>query len=347
MTVMAPEPVDTSEVVDLADELRPTREELKALAKAPPFVELPVDMGRLTGHAADYQWATWLADVLREAGCSVVEHPGWKTRGRPRSAGPFTPRGVIVHHDASAEGSSPAMARFIAEQGRPEQGIPAPLAQTWVCAGCKGEHSVGTWHVLAAGRANHAGIGSGWGAIGVDEGNDVTIGVETDNTTGEKTPAAMLVSLEVGCRAIFARLNTDPDQWLCGHKEYAAGRKVDPDDIDLDQLRTAVKGDGPKPPTPAKPAPASNDDDGMIPFPGAEHFTSGHHCTEDWPGMLKGWLTTIDGGPQLKGPVYTRATARRVGEFQAAHPRRIGKEAGDVGPKTWRALQLLARKAGD
>jgi hypothetical protein len=28
-----------------------------------------------------YQWATWLPPVLRGAGCAVVEHAGWQSRG--------------------------------------------------------------------------------------------------------------------------------------------------------------------------------------------------------------------------------------------------------------------------
>lgn len=208
---------------------------------------------------ADYEWMSWAADELRAAGLSVVEHPGWKTRGRPRTAGRFQPRGLLIHHDASKAGPSPYVAKFLAEVGRPDEGIPAPLSPFWVCMGCNGAHPVGTWHVLAAGRCNHAGRGAGWGAVGEDAGNAVLAGVETDNTTGEPTPPAMYASLVTGSAALMKRMRSNPKTLLCAHKEYAKGRKTDPDDVNMPTLRLdvarAMVGTpaAPKPTTPAKP----------------------------------------------------------------------------------------------
>lgn len=188
---------------------------------------------------SEYEWMSWAADELRAAGLSVVEHPGWKTRGRPRSVGRFQPRGVMPHHDASAKGPSPYVAKFLAETGRPAEGIPAPLSQFWVCMGCNERHPVGTWHVLAAGRCNHAGTGDGWGAVGEDAGNAVLAGVETDNTVGEATPPEMLASLVKGCAALMKRMRSNPKTLLCAHREYT-DRKNDPDDIDMPAFRLAV-----------------------------------------------------------------------------------------------------------
>lgn len=176
--------------------------------------------------------ATWLADVLRAVGVRVVETPGWKTRGRPPSTGGFVPRSVMWHHDASSPGDSPNVPAYIIA-GRPAAGEPGPLAQLWV-------DRPGVWHVLAAGRCNHAGDGQGWGIIPADLGNTYAIGVETDHTTGEAWPDAQLVSLRVGTAAILERLKASPMLALCGHKEYAPDRKTDPDGLDLDSERRKV-----------------------------------------------------------------------------------------------------------
>jgi LysM repeat protein len=186
-----------------------------------------------------YEWMSWAADELRAAGLNVIEHPGWKTRGRPRSVGRYQPRGLMIHHDASAKGPSPYVAKFLAEVGRPNEGIYAPLSPFWVCMGCNKAHVVGTWHVLAAGRCNHAGTGAGWGAVGEDAGNAVLAGVETDNTVGEATPPEMLASLVKGSSALMKRMRSDPRTLLCAHREYT-DRKNDPDDINMPAFRLAV-----------------------------------------------------------------------------------------------------------
>lgn len=174
----------------------------------------------------------WLADVLRRGGVRVVEHPGWRTAGRPASTGGFSPRAVMWHHDGSDEGASPGGPGYIL-QGRPEQGDPGPLAQCWVALD-------GAWHVLAAGRCNHAGEGGPWGVIPEDLGNTYAVGVETDHTVGENWPAAQLDGLRRGTAAILARLGSKPGNALCGHKEYAPTRKVDPAGLNMDHERSVV-----------------------------------------------------------------------------------------------------------
>ena len=321
-----------TELVDLPDELALQADDVEALAE-PSHVPL-VDIARLTGHASDYEWAGWLADVLKIAGLSVITHDGWRTRGRPRAVGPFTPRGVIVHHDASPKGPSPAMAEFIFNTGRPAEGIPAPLSQLWVCEGCKGDHPVGTWHIGAAGRANHAGIGKGWGAIGENLGTTLTLGIETDNTVNEKTPPEMYDSLVVGIAAIFQRLGTDPADWLAGHKEYAAGRKIDPDDINMKRLRRDV-GEQLRSCTGT-----------FLAFPGREHFQIGHQCAHGYVRDLEQWLLTIN--PKSRhnpSDTFTRWTQDTVAKFQASRKALAGDADGIPGPKTWRKLQLAARVA--
>lgn len=170
----------------------------------------------------------WMADTLRTAGVRVVEYDGWRTRA---TSGTFTPRAVLWHHDASAAGPSPSMPHMIAEIGNTT--TPPPLSQAWV-------DTAGVWHLIAAGRANHAGIGAGWGRIPANEGNRYAIGVETDHTAGEPWPAALLAGLRRGTAAILKHLGASATDALAGHKEYAPGRKTDPAGLDMSGERKVV-----------------------------------------------------------------------------------------------------------
>jgi hypothetical protein len=179
-----------------------------------------------------YVRALFLADALRRAGLEVVERRGWKTRGRPSSVGSFDPRALMIHHDASAEGRTPDNARFIAEIGRPDEGIPAPLAHCWVTV-----H--GVWHVLASGRTNHAGTGRGFGRVPRDSGNTYAIGVETDHTRGEKWPRVQLQAVRLGFAALADAMHIDPAKSILSHKEYTS-RKRDPHPLNMDKFRSDV-----------------------------------------------------------------------------------------------------------
>lgn len=334
-----------------ADDLTPT------LLAAPSLVaDAQLD------HAADYVWCTWLADELRAVGLVVVEHPSWRTRGRPRSVGRFNPHGVLWHHDGSTIGPSPYVAKFLAETGRPAEGIPAPLSQLWVCEGCNGAHPMGTWHVLAAGRANHGGLGDGWGAIPKDSANATTIGVETDNTVNEATPPAMYQSLVVGTAAILRKLGATPSALLAGHKEYAPHRKTDPDDIvmskgradvALEMLRqaghpgTPAKPTPPKPTPPAKPSkPAPRPAVQLVKFPGAATFQLGKKSR--YTTMLGQWLIKAGYGKSgnrngyQAGPTFTRFDQANVAAFQRSRPALRGDADGIPGPVTWELLQKAA-----
>lgn len=326
-----------TEVVDLADELALLDVPQSWLDVEPH--EVTPDLARLTGHVTDYEWATWTATALRRAGLSVAPYPSWTGRGRPRSSGPFTPRGLVIHHDASPKGPSPAVARFLAEEGRPAEGIPAPLSQLWVCAGCDGKHPVGTWHVLAAGRANHAGTGSGFGKIGADLGSSLTLGVETDNTTGEPTPQAMYDSLVVGSAALLQHMRSDPMGWLAGHKEYAKGRKIDPDDVDMGQLRDDV----------AAELHLNTVGLQLMPFPGVEHFRPRHDCQHGYVEKLETWLLELPGQRPAKShprATFSKWTQGRVAAFQRSVRVLASDPDGIPGPITWRRLQLAVRGVG-
>lgn len=166
--------------------------------------------------------------ALRRRGVPVGEHRGWRSRAH---LGAFTPRAIMFHHDGSALGPSPSVVDVIAD-GRSD--LAGPLSQFWVDTG-------GRWWVVANGLAWHAGIGAGWGDVPRDSGNRYSFGVETDHTIGESWPAVMYDSLVAGFAAICVEFNLEPRVGVVAHREYAPGRKVDPDGVDMAGFRLAVK----------------------------------------------------------------------------------------------------------
>jgi len=155
---------------------------------------------------------TWLADVARDAGLRVQEHPGWRTRGNPN----FSPRFVMAHHTATRGGGNIPTVNFIAT-GSPI----APLSQYVLGRD-------GLVVVIAAGRCNHAGAGRL--PNGSTSGNSHSIGIEAENDgRGETWGDAQMDAYVRLCAALLNRLNA-PAWHLVGHKEYALprGRKVDP-----------------------------------------------------------------------------------------------------------------------
>ncbi len=176
---------------------------------------------------------TWMADAFRKNGLRVREVEGWKSRGRP---GTFAPRGVIFHHTASNRHGGSAASLGTCLHGRP--GITGPLCNVLVARD-------GTVHLIAAGRANHAGKGGPFRNIPRDSGNAFLAGVEVENDgVGEKWTPELLQT----CDVVFATLLLGLQRqavWLIGHKEWAPGRKIDPARTDaglpgMDKVRARV-----------------------------------------------------------------------------------------------------------
>ncbi len=178
----------------------------------------------------------WLPSVLKEAGLKVAEQPGWKTRGKA-NFGPV--KGVMCHHTAGPlSGNMPSLG--IVTNGRSD--LPGPLSQ--LCLGRDG-----TFFVVGAGRANHAGKGN-W--QGVTSGNTSFIGIEAENTgrkpphpKGELWPEVQMDAYRRGVAAILKQIGADSSM-CCGHKEYAlpAGRKPDPafnEGYGMDDFRADVQ----------------------------------------------------------------------------------------------------------
>jgi peptidoglycan hydrolase-like protein with peptidoglycan-binding domain len=168
----------------------------------------------------------WLASVLREAGLKVAEVDGWKSRGR-REFGPFA--GVICHHTAvKAGGNMPTLGTLI--NGRSD--LAGPLSQL-------GLGRDGTFYVVAAGRANHAGSGN-W--HGITDANQNYVGIEAENAGdgSELWPEVQLDAYRRGVAALLAHMGKGAECCI-GHKEYAPHRKVDPN-FDMEQFRADVRG---------------------------------------------------------------------------------------------------------
>ena len=159
---------------------------------------------------------TWLPDVLESAGLKVAEQPGWRTRGHGDVG---TIKGVICHHTAGPRnGNMPSLG--IITNGRPD--LAGPLAQL-------GLGRDGTYFVVAAGKAFHAGPGK-W--EGVTDGNTSFIGIEAENTglaNDNPWPDVQMDAYKRGVAAILKHIGAS-SKMAAGHLEYALppGRKSDP-----------------------------------------------------------------------------------------------------------------------
>lgn len=162
--------------------------------------------------------------VLRDAGVPVSEVDGWKSRGRDMAA----VRGVVWHHTATSRSVSDSSVVRVLRDGHGS--LPGPLSQL-------GLSRDGTWWVVAAGRANHAGVGQ-WPGL---SGNDDCIGVEAFHagTSDERWTSTQLSSWRVGTAALCAAYGI-PAGRVIGHKEWAPRRKVDPFGVYMDNVRRDV-----------------------------------------------------------------------------------------------------------
>jgi GH24 family phage-related lysozyme (muramidase)/peptidoglycan hydrolase-like protein with peptidoglycan-binding domain len=169
---------------------------------------------------------TWLPEVLEKAGLKVAETAGWRTRGRAEMG---RVRGVMCHHTANPhEGNMPTLNMLI--NGRSD--LPGPLCQL-------GLGRDGTYYVVAAGRANHAGRGL-W--EGIATGNSSFIGIEAEHSgdPAEKWPDVQTDAYVRGVAAILKHIGASANM-CCGHKEYALPPKRKPDPtFDMAEFRQAV-----------------------------------------------------------------------------------------------------------
>jgi hypothetical protein len=170
--------------------------------------------------------AVWLADILTDAGLTVRPYPGWETRG----GNTFAPRGLIWHHTVTKPSTTDSTVdKMLAVWG--SSTVPPPLANY-------STNRDGTVSIIAAGIANHGGAGS-WNGL---SGNRYWFGDEMKNlgTSAEPWPAVQLEAARRAAAAVLAHIEAD-QSWMCGHKEYAPGRKVDPHTLNMTDERARVK----------------------------------------------------------------------------------------------------------
>ena len=171
---------------------------------------------------------TWLADVLRDAGLTVVEHAGWKTR---TVGGTWSPQFGIVHATAAPSSQTDTNQIRIVRDGRSD--LNGPIANACV-------DRAGRWHVLAAGKCNTTIAGTAGPYNG--KGNTYALGVEAchNNLAGTPWPAEQYDAYVRGWAAIAKRMGWTPDR-LRGHKEHTPGHKTDPTfDMGLFRRRVAA-----------------------------------------------------------------------------------------------------------
>jgi hypothetical protein len=162
---------------------------------------------------------TGLADVLRSAGLTVVETPGWKTRGY---AGQdlIEIRGVLHHHTATNRqrfNDSDAPTLSMCVNGRSD--LAGPL-----CNIVFGRN--GTVYLVAAGVANHAGAGSAHN-VPANMGNHYLIGIEMESSgiaPWDWTPDQLRVAPYLGA-ALERAYGIDLQ---IAHYEYSSQGKIDP-----------------------------------------------------------------------------------------------------------------------
>ena len=252
---------------------------------------------------------TGIADRLRARGLTVVEVAGWQTRG----SASFDPKGSIDHHTAGPlAGNAPSLGVCI--NGRP--GIPGPLANVLV-----GRDN--TCYVIAAGRANHGGVGT-WQGL---SGNTHFYGVERENVgTGAEpwTPAQHLTAGLVHAALIGANGNAE---LVVRHADYATphGRKTDAYGIttaDLQKLVTLINAQV------GQPAPVPVEQDTRA------------------AAFLRGILAAAESRPVLRSGDSGVWVNDLQTALNAIYGRDIATVDGRFGPATQRAVQAFQRSHG-
>jgi hypothetical protein len=165
---------------------------------------------------------------LRKAGLRVRKVPGWETRGRPAT---FTPRRTMFHHTASGRNSGNAPCLGLVTRGT--NLVPGPLCNILIGRD-------GTVFLIAAGYANHAGLGGPHRGIPKDSANRYVVGFEVENDgRGEPWTKKQLEACDKAFAVTLKFLRRARSRNHFGHKEWTS-RKIDPAGIDMKRDRRRV-----------------------------------------------------------------------------------------------------------
>lgn len=165
-------------------------------------------------------WLTSMGNVLRSAGLSVIEMPGWQTAANPNLGGFVEPPSYIMcHHTASNPNTDPN-----GDLNYIQFHFGHALASLYLSR-------TGTFYVIAAGRVatNGAGSSTPWnGGVPDDMMNHYAISIEAANTgIGEPWPDIQINSYVTGVAALCTAYNI-PVEHVRAHFEWAPTRKIDP-----------------------------------------------------------------------------------------------------------------------
>lgn len=188
---------------------------------------------------------------LRAQGHTVVEVPGWQTRGTR----PMTARGRLEHHTAGARtGDTPSL--HVVTFGR--AGLRNALCRWYVSRS-------GVIYLVALRLAWHAGAG-------VKGSNATLSGTEAEHSGSASEPwTAASLAAQAAVSATEADVLGYPRSAVWEHREHAPSRKIDRTGIDGARWRARVVDTATGPtsrpsPTPTPtPTPAPTEDDEMTP----------------------------------------------------------------------------------
>lgn len=191
---------------------------------------------------------TGFVQFLKDFGLTVEAVPGWETRGSES----FNPGGVVDHWTAGPRGTTGRPSLSVVTHGRP--GLPGPLCNVYL-------DRRGVVVLVAAGRANHAGLGGYRGL----SGNSSVFGIEAESAGNDDwTPEQKWAYPRLNA-ALLRYLQRDAS-WVFGHNEWAPTRKIDIRDWDMNAMRKQVADvlwayDNPKAPEPGKTEPIKKEED--------------------------------------------------------------------------------------
>lgn len=251
-------------------------------------------------------YATWIPSALRRMGVEVEEANGWQRRGSSQ----FEPRGVVCHHTAAVSRSDRPSLRICLE-GRGD--LPGPLCNVLLTRS-------GAAVVVAAGRANHAGLGSFRGLAG----NRSVLGIEAEND-GRDEPWSdrQLVAYRRVVAGLLSGIERD-ETWCIAHREWAPRRKIDPT-FDMDAFRHEVG-------TILRNGAGGAGETGPVEPTGAVlRLDSRGPAVREWQAALN-----RTGARLAEDGEFGPATERATRDFQAAARLTVD---GIVGPQTRAAMQ--------